>query len=89
MITKEMVNKYLDNDYHKWIANILVDICNDPSEINILRKQIKEDWDFSGMVEDARILFRVGYAIGQHSEWPQWSEGTEFKAKREAMLKSD
>jgi len=41
------------------------------------------------MVEDARILFRVGYAIGQHSEWPQWSEGTEFKAKREAMLKSN
>lgn len=51
--------------------------------------EIKEDWDFSGMVEDARILFRVGYAIGQHSEWPQWSEGTEFKAKREAMLKSN
>ena len=51
--------------------------------------EIKEDWDFSGMVEDARILFRVGYAIGQHNEWPQWSEGTEFKAKREAMLKSN
>jgi len=51
--------------------------------------EIKEDWDFSGMVEDARILFRVGYAISQHNEWPQWSEGTEFKAKREAMLKSD
>ena len=51
--------------------------------------EIKEDWDFSGMVEDAQILFRVGYAIGQHNEWPQWSEGTEFKAKREAMLKSD
>jgi len=49
--------------------------------------EIKEDWDFSGMVEDAQILFRVGYAIGQHNEWPQWSEGTEFKAKREAMLK--
>jgi hypothetical protein len=41
------------------------------------------------MVEDARILFRVGYAIGQHNKWPQWSEGTEFKAKREAMLKSN
>ncbi len=51
--------------------------------------EIKEDWDFSGMVEDARILFRVGYAIGQHNKWPQWSEGTEFKAKREAMLKSN
>jgi len=48
--------------------------------------EVKEDWDFSGMVEDARILFRVGYALGQHDEWPKWGEGTEFKAKREAML---
>jgi Zn-dependent M28 family amino/carboxypeptidase len=50
--------------------------------------EIKDDWDFSGMVEDARILFRVGYSIGQHNEWPQWREGAEFKATREAMLKS-
>ena len=35
-----MVNKYLDNDYHKWIANVITDICNDPSEISILKKQI-------------------------------------------------
>jgi hypothetical protein len=27
MITKEMVNKYLDDDYPKWIANVLTDIC--------------------------------------------------------------
>ena len=45
MITKEMVNKYLDDDYPKWIANVLTDICNDPHCIYALRKQIKEDWD--------------------------------------------
>ena len=38
------------------------------------------------MVEDGRILFRVGYAISQRNEWPKWSDGTEFKAKRKAML---
>ena len=48
--------------------------------------EIKDNWDFSGMVEDSRILFRVGYAIGQNDNWPKWSEGTEFKAKREGML---
>ena len=48
--------------------------------------EVKPDWDYKGMVEDGRILFRVGYAIGQRNEWPEWSEGTEFKAKREAML---
>jgi Zn-dependent M28 family amino/carboxypeptidase len=48
--------------------------------------EVKDDWDFSGMVEDARILFRVGYALSQNDAWPKWSDGTEFKAKREAML---
>ena len=38
------------------------------------------------MVEDVRILFRVGYALSKNSKWPEWSKGTEFKAKREAML---
>ena len=50
-ITKEMVNKYLDNDYHKWIANVLTDICNDPHCIHALRKQIKEDWDLRNMLK--------------------------------------
>jgi len=56
------------------------------NDYHTVTDEIKNDWDFSGTVEDARILFRVGYAIGQHNVWPKWSEGTEFKAKREAML---
>ena len=46
-----MVNNYLSEDYHdmyvnrKWIANVLTDICNDPHDIYILRKQIIEDWE--------------------------------------------
>ena len=51
MITKQMVNKYLDDDYHKWIANVIADICNDPSSISILKKQIKEDWDLRNMLK--------------------------------------
>ena len=53
-----------------------------------LSDEVKDDWDYSGMVEDGRILFRVGYAASQHSKWPEWSEGTEFKSKREESLKS-
>jgi hypothetical protein len=44
MITKKMVNNYLSEDYHEWITNVITDICNDPSEINILKKEITEDW---------------------------------------------
>ena len=53
-----------------------------------LSDEVKDDWDYSGMVEDGRILFRVGYAVGQHSKWPEWSKGTEFKSKRKEMLKN-
>ena len=51
-----------------------------------LSDEVKDDWNYDGMVQDVRILFRTGYAISQHDVWPSWSEGTEFKSKREAML---
>jgi len=48
--------------------------------------EIKPDWDLSGAVEDGQMLFEVGYRVAQSSKWPEWKPGTEFKAKREAML---
>jgi len=49
--------------------------------------EIKADWDLAGGVEDLQLLFRVGYAVAQSSAWPEWKEGSEFRAQREAMLK--
>jgi Zn-dependent M28 family amino/carboxypeptidase len=48
--------------------------------------QIKPDWDLAGAVEDAQLMFQVGYRIAQRAAWPEWSEGNEFKARRDAML---
>jgi Zn-dependent M28 family amino/carboxypeptidase len=48
--------------------------------------EIKPDWDLSGAVEDGQMLFEVGYRVAQASKWPEWKPGTEFKAKRDAML---
>lgn len=50
--------------------------------------EIKPDWDLSGAVEDTQLLFEVGYRVAEGSTWPEWKPGTEFKAKREAMLKA-
>jgi Zn-dependent M28 family amino/carboxypeptidase len=50
---------------------------------------IKADWDLSGAVEDGKMLFEVGYRVSQSSIWPKWKPGTEFKAKREAMLTNE
>lgn len=49
--------------------------------------EVKPDWDLAGAVEDTRLLFQVGYRVAQDAAWPEWKPGTEFKAKRDAMLK--
>jgi Zn-dependent M28 family amino/carboxypeptidase len=48
---------------------------------------IKPDWDLSGAVRDLELLATVGYRVANSVSYPQWSPGTEFKAKREEMLR--
>ena len=50
--------------------------------------EVKPDWDLSGMVTDVRLLFQVGYQVANQEELPRWMPGTEFKAKREEMLRA-
>jgi Zn-dependent M28 family amino/carboxypeptidase len=47
---------------------------------------VKPDWDLEGAAEDTRLLFRVGLRLATMDRWPEWKPGTEFKAKRDAML---
>jgi len=42
--------------------------------------------DMSGMVEDVRLLFDMGYRLSNETSFPQWKKGSEFKAKRDQML---
>jgi Zn-dependent M28 family amino/carboxypeptidase len=49
--------------------------------------EVKPDWDLTGAVDDLQLLFLVGHGVAQDSQWPEWKSGTEFKAKREVMLK--
>jgi Zn-dependent M28 family amino/carboxypeptidase len=49
--------------------------------------EVKPDWDLSGAVEDAQLLFLVGFNVSNASKFPEWKPGNEFKATRDAMLK--
>ena len=49
--------------------------------------EIKADWDLSGAADDARLLFEVGLRVANGASYPQWKAGSEFKARREEMLK--
>ena len=49
--------------------------------------EMKPDWDLTGAVEDLQLLAEVGYRVAQGDRYPEWKPGTEFRAKREEMLK--
>ncbi|MFB3112630.1 MAG: M28 family peptidase, partial [Gemmatimonadales bacterium] len=44
------------------------------------------DWDLTGAIDDLLLYFRIGYRIANESIFPNWSEGSEFKALRDAMM---
>lgn len=40
------------------------------------------DWDLSGAVEDAQLYFNLGNRLATEAIYPQWKDGSEFKAAR-------
>jgi len=48
-----------------------------------------ETWDMEGIVEDAKLAFFIAWKLAGSNEWPQWKEGSEFKAVRESYLRAD
>jgi Zn-dependent M28 family amino/carboxypeptidase len=39
---------------------------------------VDSSWDLSGAVEDAQLLFMVGYGLAQGKTYPQWNADAEF-----------
>ena len=49
--------------------------------------EVDPSWDLSGAVQDVQLLFEVGYQVANADKFPECMAGSEFKAKRDAMLK--
>ncbi|GJL97376.1 MAG: hypothetical protein DHS20C06_11930 [Hyphobacterium sp.] len=47
------------------------------------------DWDFDGLARDATLLFLLGERIANSGEWPNWYDGNEFRALRDAQRSND
>lgn len=47
--------------------------------------EYQDDWILTGAVEDLQLYFLTGSEIVNSNAWPQWNEGTEFKAVRDAQ----
>ena len=48
--------------------------------------EIHAEWDSGGILQDLDVHFKIGAAISDSNDWPQWSQGNEFEAIREASM---
>ncbi len=48
--------------------------------------EIREDWDLDAAIEDLVLFFNIGHRLANSNQWPQWFEGNEFRAIRDASL---
>ena len=44
-----------------------------------------DSWDLSGIAQVTEILFELGYGIADSDDWPNWYDGAEFRALRDAQ----
>jgi len=47
--------------------------------------EYSDDWPMEAMVDSTQILYDTGAAIAYSSVWPNWYEGNEFRALRDAQ----
>jgi Zn-dependent M28 family amino/carboxypeptidase len=59
----------------------------DSTDYHQVTDEVHPDWDLSGAVQDAQLLFELGYQVANDNKFPEWKVGNEFKPKRDAMLK--
>ncbi|RSK24217.1 M28 family metallopeptidase [Hymenobacter metallilatus] len=65
----------------QWIADkrraYTADMYHKPAD------QFDPNWDLSGIAQDAQLYFRVGQRLASETTFPQWREGSEFRAARD------
>ncbi|MEO0981845.1 MAG: M28 family metallopeptidase [Pseudomonadota bacterium] len=43
-----------------------------------------DNWNLSGLVQDVTTIHQLGRDLAQSDDWPEWRDGNEFKAIRDA-----
>lgn len=47
------------------------------------KDEYDENWDWSGVMSDLRLYYRMGRMLAMSEDWPNWNEGDEFKEARD------
>jgi Zn-dependent M28 family amino/carboxypeptidase len=48
--------------------------------------EFSEEWVYDGAVQQGLLTLRIIWDIAQDTTWPNWNDGQEFKAARDAMM---
>ncbi len=46
--------------------------------------EFDDNWTWAGALSDLKVMFEAGYLLAKSDDFPNWREGTEFKAIRDA-----
>jgi Zn-dependent M28 family amino/carboxypeptidase len=60
-----------------WEADYFANIYHKPND------QYDPAWDASGVMKEIATYYEVGREVANSRDWPQWREGSEFRAIRE------
>lgn len=47
------------------------------------KDEFDESWDWSGVMADLQLFYRIGRMMAMSTSWPNWNEGDEFRGVRE------
>ena len=47
------------------------------------KDEFDEDWDWSGVMADLQLFYRIGRMLAESESWPNWNEGDEFRGVRD------
>ncbi|WP_128891325.1 M28 family metallopeptidase [Erythrobacter sp. HKB08] len=52
------------------------------------KDEFDENWDWSGVMQDLQLFYRIGRMLAMSESWPNWNEGDEFRATRDASCEA-
>lgn len=52
------------------------------------KDEFSEAWDWSGVMADLQLYYRLGRMMAMSTSWPNWNDGDEFRAIRDQACKA-
>ncbi|RDC61269.1 hypothetical protein HME9302_02490 [Alteripontixanthobacter maritimus] len=47
------------------------------------KDEFNENWDWSGVMADLQLFYRIGRSLAMSTSWPNWNPGDEFRQTRD------